>query len=127
MSKIKFSLIASAVLVLSSFVPVIQILILTLNGAFVSMFTSSNSVVIQLVNGVATLLMFLLFYFSSSVVAKLFSLLGVLIFFMPFLFYATENRISTDRFYFLQFLIVGIITGIMLIGVEYFRSKKVTQ
>jgi uncharacterized protein YqgC (DUF456 family) len=123
MSKIKFSLIASIVLVLSSFVPVIQVLLLTLNGAFLSLFTNSDSKVILLVNGICSILMFVLFYLSSSLFTKILSLLGVLIFFIPFLFYATEKLISTEKYYFIQFLIIGIITSLFLITIEYITKK----
>jgi hypothetical protein len=126
MNKIKFSLIASIVLVLSSFIPVIQVLILTLNGALVSLFTSSDNSVILLVNVIGSLTMFLLFYLSSSFITKFLSLLGILIFFIPFLFYATEKLISTEKYYFIQFLIIGFITSVLLITIEYI-SKKSTQ
>lgn len=122
MSKLKFSLIASLVLVLSSFIPIVQILLLTLNGAIVSLFTHSNSKVILLVNGICSLMMILLFYFSSKIVAKLLSLFGMLLFFIPFLFYATEGLINTEKFYFLQFLIIGIITSLILIGIDYKKA-----
>ncbi len=125
MSKIKFSLIASIVLVLSSFIPVIQVLILTLNGAFVSLFTSSDTGVILLVNGIGSLTMFLLFYFSSRFITKFLSLLGILIFFIPFLFYATEKLISTEKYYFIQFLIIGIVTSIFLTTIEYISKKAI--
>lgn len=124
MSKLKFSLITSAILVLSSFIPVIQVLILTANGAFVSLFTSSNNKVILMVNAIASLLMFVLFYFSNSTLKKLLSLLGILLFFVPFLFYATEKIISTEKsYYFFQFLIIGIITGVLLILIETIKTK----
>jgi hypothetical protein len=127
MNKIKFSLIASIVLVLSSFVPVLQILILLLNGAFVSLFTADDSKVILLVNGVCSVLMFVLFYLSSNIITKLLSLFGVLLFFIPFLLYTTENQIGTEKFYFIQFLLVGIITSVILIGVECLKNKKATH
>ncbi len=123
MSKFKFSLITSAILVLSSFIPVLQVLILTVNGAFVSIFTSSDSKVILLVNGIASLLMFVLFYFSNSTITKVISVLGLLLFFIPFLFYATEKIISTEKYYFLQFLIIGIITGVTLLIIEMIKTK----
>ncbi len=123
MRKIKFSLIASIVLVLSSFIPVIQVLLLTLNGAFLSLFTNSDNKVILLINGICSILMFVLFYFSSSLFTKILSLLGVLIFSIPFLFYATEKLISTDKYYFIQFLIIGIIISLFLITIEYITKK----
>lgn len=123
MSKFKFSLIALVILVLSSFVPVLQVLILTANGAFVSLFTSSDDNIILLVNGIGSLLMIVLFYLSNSTVAKILSTLGILLFLMPFLFYATEKLISSERFYFLQFLITGIITEVILVAIEAIKRK----
>lgn len=123
MNKYKFSLITLVILVLSSFVPVLQALILTANGAFVSLFTSSDDNVILLVNGIGSLLMLVLFYLSKSTVAKILSIAGVLLFFVPFLFYATEKFINTEKFYFLQFLIIGIIIGVILAAVEVIKVK----
>lgn len=127
MNKIKFSLITSTVLVLSSFVPVLQILILLLNGAFVSLFTADDGKVILLVNGGCSVLMFVLFYLSSNIITKLLSLFGVLLFFIPFLLYTTENQIGTEKIYFIRFLLVGIITSVILIGVECLKNKKATH
>ena len=123
MKKIKFSLITLTILVLSSFIPVLPILILTANGAILSLFTSHDTNIILFVNGVATLLMLLLFYLSNSLIAKVLSTTGVVLFFIPFLFYATENIISTDKYYFLQFLIVGIITGLTLLTIGIIKNK----
>ncbi len=123
MSKFKFSITTLAILVLSSFVPVLQVLLLTANGAFVSLFTSADDKIILIVNGVGSLLMLVLFYLSKSTLAKILSIIGVLLFFVPFLFYATENSISTEKFYFLQFLIIGVITGIILAAIEAFKRR----
>ena len=123
MKKIKFSLITLAILVLTAFIPVLQILILTAHGAFLSLFTSDDTNIILLVNGVASLLTLLLFYLSNRLIAKVLSIVGVVLFFVPFLFYATENIISTDKYYILKFLIVGIITGVTLLVVEIIKNK----
>ena len=123
MNKYKFSLITSAILVLGSFVPVLQVLILTANGAFISIFTNENTKVILLVNGIMSLIMFTLFYFSNMTITKVISVLGLLLFFIPFLFYATEKIISVDKYYFLQFLIIGIVTGVLLMLIEIIKTK----
>jgi cytochrome c oxidase assembly factor CtaG len=123
MSKFKFSITTLAILVLSSFVPVLQVLLLTANGAFVSLFISADDKIILIVNGVGSLLMLVLFYLSKSTLAKVLSIIGVLLFFVPFLFYATENSISTEKFYFLQFLIIGVVTGIILAAIEAFKRR----
>lgn len=123
MRKIKFSLFASIILVLSSFIPVLQILLLTANGAFLSLFTNADNKIILIVNAVASLLMFILFYFSKTTIAKVFCVLGILLFFIPFLFYTTENVINTDKYYFLQILIIGVVTSILLIITETIQTK----
>lgn len=123
MSKFKFSLTTLAILVLSSFVPVLQVLLLTANGAFVSLFTSADDKIILIVNGVGSLLMLVVFYLSKSTLAKILSIIGVLLFFVPFLFYATEKAISTEKFYFLQFLIIGVITGVILAVIEAIKRR----
>ena len=125
MRKIKTSLITSAILVVSSFIPVIQILILTANGAFLSLFTSSDTKTVLLVNGIASLLMLVLFYFTKTTIAKVFSILGFLFFFLPLFFYSTGDlftdetgSLRLEKFYFLQFLIAGVVAGILLAVIE---------
>jgi hypothetical protein len=130
MRKIKFSLITSAILVLSSFMPVIQILILTANGAFLSIFTGGETKIILLINGILSLLMLALFYFSNTTVTKVFSTIGFLLFFLPLFFYSTENiftdetgSLRLEKFYFLQFLIAGVVAGILLAVIELIKAK----
>jgi hypothetical protein len=127
MNKTKTSVIALGILVLTSFIPILQVLILTLNGAFLSVFTKNSNTIILAVNGIFTLLSLSLFYFSKSTIAKIFSIIGVVLFFLPLLFYGTERIISTEKYYFLQFLIIGIIIGITLVLIEMFKIKKHTQ
>ena len=123
MNKIKISLIASIVLVLSSFMPVIQVVILTLNGLFISLFTSVNNQLILSINGIGSMIMFLLFYYSKSITNKVLSLFGILFFFIPFLSYVTEKIITTEKFYFLQFIVIGIILSILLVMIEHISNK----
>ncbi len=129
--KIKFSLITSTVLVLSSFIPILQILIMYLNSFIVQpigkIFGINDNIAIYGLNSVFSIGMIVLFYFSSSSVQKIFSIIGVIIFLMPLLMYSTTDIISTEKYYFIQFLIIGIITGLILIGLEYLRSKKAAQ
>ncbi|SIO55601.1 hypothetical protein [Chitinophaga niabensis] len=130
MKKIKFSLIASAILVVSSFVPIIQVLILTANGAFLSLFTSSDTKIILLINGIAFLLMLVLFYFAKTTAAKVFSIFGFLLFFLPLFFYSTGDlfidetgNLRLENLYFLQFLLAGIAAGVLLTVIELMKAK----
>lgn len=123
MGKTKVSLIAWGVLVLTSFIPVLQVMIMYLNGAILSLFNSENDKVHFIVNSVFTILLLTLFYFSKNILAKVFLALGVILFFLPLLLYATANTINTERYYFLQFLIMGFIVGGVLFLIELLKSK----
>ncbi len=134
MRKIKFSLITFAILVLSSFMPVLQLLIMYLNS-FVTqpigvLFGKSDNIGMYIVNGVLSLLMLALFYFSNTTVTKVFSTIGFLLFFLPLFFYSTENiftdktvSLRLEKFYFLQFLIAGVVAGILLAVIELIKAK----
>ena len=77
---------------------------------------------IFIVNGLFTIILLILFYSSNTMITKLFSVLGVVLFFLPLLFYGTEKIISTERYYFLQFLVIGFIIGIILMAIEIFKK-----
>jgi hypothetical protein len=128
MSKSKFSLISSAILILSSFLPVTQIVLVHLNSFIAQpigmLFSKNDSVGIYGINGILSSLMFVLFYFSRSFKEKLFSLLGILLFFMPILFYSFEGVISTDKFYFLQFLVIGIVISAIIFAIEIIKYNS---
>ncbi len=123
MGRIKVSLIVWGVLILTSFIPVIHVMIMYLNGAILSLFNSENDKVHFIVDSVFTTLLLTLFYHSKSILAKIFSALGVILFFLPLLLYATANTINTERYYFLQFLITGFIVGGVLLLIELLKSK----
>ncbi|MES2701840.1 MAG: hypothetical protein V4649_04330 [Bacteroidota bacterium] len=122
MKKCKFSIITFTALIFGSFIPVLQILILTANGALIGLFTSSDNGIL-LMNGFASLLMAVLFYFAMTPIAKFFSIIGVVLFFLPLLFYAIEKIINVSNYYFLPFLAVGVATGMLLITIELLRTK----
>jgi len=123
MKRLAFSLVVLLILVLSAFIPVLQILVLTVNGAFISLFTSSVHTITLLVNGFASISMLLLFYLSKTFAAKVISVIGVILFFIPLLFYATENIIGADEYYFFRFLIIGLIAGLSILALEIIKYK----
>jgi len=114
-------------LVLSSFVPIVQIFILHVNGALMSVFTNSDDNIICLVNLVASLFMLGLFYFSSITSAKVVSILGFLLFFIPLILDTTDNLIDVNKYYFLQFLVADLIAGIIVVALEITQSKLPTM
>ena len=129
MSRLRVSIITSIVLILSSFIPVLQIVLLYLNSIIImpiGLFLGVNDKIWMYgVNTTISLLMFFLFYFSSSNMYKFFSIVGVLLFFIPLMAYSTAEIINTNKFYFLQFLVIGIVTSVILIGVEFLQSKAI--
>ncbi len=99
------------------------ILILSTSAfALLSTITKGDNTMIFIVNGLFTIILLILFYSSNTMITKLFSVLGVVLFFLPLLFYGTEKIISTERYYFLQFLVIGFIIGIILMAIEIFKK-----
>lgn len=125
--KTKVSLVVLGLLVLTSFIPVLQVLIMYLNGAILavigSLFGKEGHNIVFVVNGVMTLLFLILFYLSNNIAAKILTAIGVIIFFLPLLSYATENIISNEKYYFLQFLVIGAIVGTVLLLIEVYKIK----
>ena len=123
----KFSILSGIILILCSFMPVLQILLMLLNGAILKsfewIFTIKNeNILIYGVNGVISFLMFVLYFFSHKTPSKLFSLIGILTFFLPLIVYLLTNKIYRSP-YFLGFFIVGFIIGILLFLLDYLRLK----
>ena len=134
MRKIKFSLITAAILVVSSFMPVMQIILLQCNSFIASpigrLFGKNENIGIYWVNAILTLSMLVLFYFAKSTTAKIFLILAFLLFFIPFFIYSTGDlftdetgSLRLEKFYFLQFLIAGIGAGILLALIELISKK----
>lgn len=125
MRKIKISLITSAVLIVSSFMPLLQIILLQCNSFIAQpigkLFGKNENIGIYWVNAILSLGMLVLFYFAKSTVAKVFLIFGFLLFFIPLFSYSTGDlftdetgSLRLEKFYFLQFLIAGIGAGILL-------------
>jgi hypothetical protein len=103
-------------LVLSSFMPIVQIYILYINGALISVFTNSDDKIYCLINLVASIFMLGLFYFSNITSAKVVSILGFLLFFIPLILYATDKLIDANQYYWIQFLVADLIAGIIVVA-----------
>jgi hypothetical protein len=126
-NKYKFSVLSGVILVLCSFIPVLQILLMLLNGAILKpfdwIFTIKNeNILLYGVNGVISILMFVLYFFSHKTLSKFFSLMGILTFFLPLTVYLLTNKIYRAP-YFLGFFIVGFLIGVLLFLLDYLRLK----
>lgn len=118
--------IITLILIVSSFIPIVQVLVLTLNGGILYAISQPLGVdsteIIYSVNIVLSIVFILLFYLSDKLIGRLFSALATIIFLLPLLFYATENLIS-EEIYFLHFIIVGFIVGVVLIFTTLLKLK----
>ncbi len=112
-------LIALSALVLTSFVPVIQILLMHLNGAIlyvVGKLIGSEADAIQyFVNSLFSLIVLVFFYKAKKTIWKIFSVIFSIIFLLPMITYSLYNLFDEDSYYLLPMLLSGLATGIVLI------------
>lgn len=119
----KISLIIFVLLVFTAFVPVIQVVLMTINGGFLSLFIKGNSnTPIYISNSIGALL-FLSFYFYSDLsIFKVLNASAFLFFFFPLVSYATDGIIPKDP-YFLSLCLIGALSGTILLLVDILKFK----
>jgi hypothetical protein len=127
LKRAKTSIIVSIIVIASSFVPVIHILAALLNGMFLHPFSGfvKEGWSLQLINLIPSIIALYFFYTSKTLKSKLFSLLSVLIFFLPFLMYNIVTHLFNHEFWYVEYLIVGIIFSATVISLEIKSSFKV--
>lgn len=120
-------LIITGVLMISAFIPVLQVLILTLNGGFLYLFEMTSktdtSLLQYAVNAFCGVLLLILYFLSKKTIARVLTAIGVVFFVLPLLMYSFENTFTEDRPYFLQFMVIGLLTGFILLLVSYFKDR----
>lgn len=123
MKKNSVSFFIACTLCLTSFIPIMQVVILYLNGAIIEMFkwifNSKEDKVIYIIDVLFSMFFSFLFYASHKRITKILSAIGVVIFFLPLLIFLTENKFNSESLYFLPFLLVGFVIGVWLILIEY--------
>jgi hypothetical protein len=121
-------LILTAFLLVSSFVPVIQILLIYLNTALVYPITriagTDSMAVHYITDGLLAIVTLFSFYYSKKTIWKIISAIGFTLFILPMLVYATEGVFNEEDKYYLRFMLFGIIVGIPLILVGLLKMKK---
>ncbi len=124
---IKLPLIITGVLIFSAFVPVLQVFVLVLNAGFLypfEMITNVEPSFIQpVVNAIFSVLLLTLYYFSSRMIARILTSVGFVFFTLPVLIYPIAEKLSEEGPYFLQFIVVGIMTGAILLIITYLKTK----
>ncbi|SIT17296.1 hypothetical protein SAMN05421761_1275 [Belliella pelovolcani] len=120
-ARIKFSLILTLVLILSAFMPVLNILIWHLNAVLLYVFGDNWNAHIWM--NLLLSVLILIFFFRSQKQSRSITLGILSIFFLlPLFLYLFENHFSEDAPYFLQSLVGGLIAGGILITTEYFKK-----
>ncbi|PIV95132.1 MAG: hypothetical protein COW44_00615 [Flavobacteriaceae bacterium CG17_big_fil_post_rev_8_21_14_2_50_33_15] len=120
-------LIVTGVLVLSSFIPVLQITILSLNGGVIYLFEmifGNSESLLYIINAVFAFVFIVAYYYSSKRFIQLLTTLCFVFFSLPLLMYSTENIFSENNPYYLQFLVIGLITGLILLFIAYWKHYK---
>jgi hypothetical protein len=121
-------LLLTAFLLVSSFVPVAQILLIYLNSALVYpitiLFGTDNMAVHYVTDGLLAIVTLLGFYYAKKTIWKVLSAIGFILFVLPMLVYATGGMFDEEDKYYLRFMLFGIIVGIPLILVGLLKMKK---
>lgn len=124
---LEIPLIIMGVLVLTSFIPIIQILIMTLNGGIMYLFSlllGGKELVgnfLLVIEGFISLIGLILFYKSIKLSWRIFSVIFTLLFLLPLMVYIF-GFIESDM-YFLQNLVAGFVVGLILLVVALLKKN----
>lgn len=131
---ISIPLILTAFFVLSSFVPFIQIIILTLNGGYLASIddmmssTKADKKTINLIGNLLPNLLFLFwFYSATNKAAKIIAAVLSMIFMTAFFHFMTMDDNEEKNPYWLQFLVVAFVSGCILTLVAYLRYRRTAK
>lgn len=118
----KILLIAFSILVVSSFIPILPILLLQLNGAVLFLFGSSKALVP--VNVIAALIGLVMFHFAKKLAYRICAVVIVICFLFPLVIFKSEGWSNNESLpYFLPFLIASILAIVPLIILSFVKNK----
>ena len=129
-SKMRFSIIFTLVFILSSFLPIIQIVFLNINGGIFSFLennTNFDGTNISLIFNFLFSVIFAIFYFRcKSLLCQIINSILIAFFFTSFVSFSKIQLFGNEEgnFYFLPFLISAIIIGITIISIEKIKYSK---
>ena len=126
----KFAIIFTLLLFVSSFVPVIQIIFAYANGAVfwtAEKIIGPHSPVLSIILNLLFSVIFIFLYYKSEklymkIVNSILIFLNSFVMLMKIELYGNEE----GEFYFLQFLVSSLIIGVTLISSEYIKRTKKT-
>ncbi len=125
--RLEIPLIIMGILVLTSFIPIIQILIMIFNGAIVSplyAITNNDKTVVQYIyifDFLMSLIGLILFYKAIKITRRILSAIFTVLFLFPLISYIFAY-IETDM-YFAQNLFAGLSVGMILLVVALLKKN----
>ena len=128
----KFAIIFTLLLFVSSFVPVIQIIFAYANGAVfwtAEKIIGPHSPVLSIIlNLLFSVIFIFLYYKSEKLYLKIVNSILILFFLDSFVMLMKIEIYGNEegKFYFLQFLVSSLIIGVTLISSEYIKRSKKT-
>ena len=108
--------------IVSCFIPVFQVLIMTLDGGLLSisnkLLFNDNSTTIDTTNwiinfSISVLFLFLFAYSKARLIQTFFSILSI-IFLFCFISFMTGDKYGNTNPYFLYFMVAGMVSGLIL-------------
>jgi hypothetical protein len=121
--QLKISLIIFGILSLTSFVPFIQMLLVTVNGGILSLLLNGdkNVILINLINAVISIIILFVCIFNSK---KLIFSIIYLFFSFPLFTYLVHFYTSLEN-YVLMIFICGLLSCLPLMLINFFVLKKI--
>ena len=129
--QIKLPLILTVVFIALSFIPIIQIIILTFSGGLISTINkaigrdNSDNLLLanMIVNLLPTIVLLILFYRSRQNARKITTAVLAMIFMTAFIFFFTDGIYKDRDPYYLNFIVVALISGSVLAIVSLLRHR----
>jgi hypothetical protein len=129
--QIKLPLILTVIFIALSFIPIIQILILTFSGGLISTINktigndNSDNLLFanMIVNLLPSIVLLILFYRSRQNVMKIITAVLAMIFMTAFIFFLTDGIYKDSNPYYLNFIVVALISGSVLAIVSFLRYR----
>ena len=119
------------ILVLGSFVPVIQIMLLQANAIFLypfeMLFRIENFNILNFINLIAGIMTIYGFYRTDKSGYQLFWAILTIFFLNSFLTFLWDDRGGDPNPYFLGFMISGFLTVLPLVIVGFFKEKRIKK
>ena len=127
--------ILTAIFVVSAFVPIVQILILTFDGGLLSLINkavgadNTGSILTPniIANLLPTLLLLFVFFKATKQSVKIITATLSMIFMTAFIFFLTDGIGKDSDPYFLDFIIIALISGSILTLVAILKYRQIKQ